>query len=271
MRALARKNFDDLTLGAIQHSLRVATRARLAPRRPDRERDVGDLASLSPRRGRGLLVVSGLAAESRIAAGPRIQTFSFGGASALLEEKLAAALRDGAAGVLSFGVAGGLAPGVAPGAVVLGETIICGGERIACDPGWLRSLTERLPGATRAPIFGADAAVARAPDKARLAANTGAAAVDMESHIAARWAARHGARFAAIRVIADPLAHSLPPAALVGMRADGTTDIYAVLRSLGATPRQLPALLQTALGAKRAFDGLKSCRRALGDDFGLFG
>jgi hopanoid-associated phosphorylase len=271
MRALARKNFDDLTSGAIERSLLATTPAPIPRSRADDEREVGDFARVSPRRGRGLLVVSGLAAESRIAAGPRTQTFSFGAASALLEESLAAALRDGAAGVLSFGVAGGLSRGLAPGAVVIGETIICGGERHSCDPGWLRSLSKKLPGATRAPIFGADAAVAGVADKARLAANTGAVAVDMESHIAARWAARHGARFAAIRVIADPLHHALPRAALVGMRADGTTDIYAVLRSLGASPRQLPALLRTALGAKRAMDGLKSCRRALGEDFGLFG
>jgi adenosylhomocysteine nucleosidase len=217
-----------------------------------------------------LLVVSGLAAESRIATGPRTQAFCSGGVGVRLEQALAAASCDGPAGVLSFGVAGGLAPGMASGALVLGEWIESGSERFSCDPGWLQHLADKLPTATRAPILGVDAPVAQASKKALLAASTGAAAVDTESHIAARWATRHGVPFAAIRVVLDPVELTLPPAALAGARADGEVDVFAVLRSLAASPRQLPALLRTALDAKRAFDGLRSCRRAIGDDFGFF-
>ncbi len=172
--------------------------------------------------------------------------------------------------MLSFGIAGGLSPGLAPGTIVLGERIVSADDHIACHPGWLETLARKLPTAARAAIFGAEAPVATARDKARLAARTGALVVDMESHIAARWAARHGMPFAAIRVVSDPGERSLPPAALVGMRADGTADILAVLRSLATTPRQLPSLLRTALEAKRALDGLKHCRRILGDDFCFF-
>ncbi len=216
-----------------------------------------------------LLVVSGLRAEARIAAGPRTLTFCSGGFAARLEAEIAAALQDGAAGVLSFGVAGGLAPGLAPGAIVLGNRIVSEGENFACDPGWLQTLAGRLPRAARGAIFGSDAPVAHAAQKAELAARTGALAVDMESHFAARWAARYGAPFVAIRVVADPVGRSLPSAALAGMRDDGTADMSAVIRSLAAEPAQLPLLMRTALDAKRAFDGLKACRRALGDDFGF--
>ncbi len=232
---------------------------------------MGNVAALGAKHARGrVLVVSGLAAEARIAAGLGTQTFSFGGFAARLEAELVAALREGAAGVLSFGIAGGLVPGLAPGAVVLADRILSADETHSCDPFWLQRLADKLPRATRAAIFGAEKAIAHAPEKARLAERTGAVAVDMESHIAARCAAKHNAPFAAIRVVADPVGRSLPPAALVGMGADGRADIFAVRRSLTAKPRQLPSLLRTALDAKRAFDVLKICRRALDEDFCLF-
>ena len=231
---------------------------------------MGDVAGGAPARPPRLIVVSGLKAEARIAAGPRTLTFCSGGFAARLESEIAAALNDGAAGVLSFGVAGGLAQGLAPGAIVLGNRIVAEGQSFACDPGWLRTLADLLPTAARGAIFGSNAAIAQLTKKAELAARTGALAVDMESHFAARWAACHGAPFAAIRAVADPAGRSLPPAALAGLRDDGTADLLAVLRSLAATPWQLPSLVRTALDARRAFDGLEACRRAAGDDFGFF-
>jgi len=50
---------------------------------------------------------------------------------------------------------------------------------------------------------------------------------------------RHGVPFAACRVIIDPAERTLPPAALVGMRADGRPDVFAVVRSLCQQPRQM--------------------------------
>jgi len=106
--------------------------------------------------------------------------------------------------------------------------------------------------------------------KASLGTETGAVAVDMESHVVARLAAQHGVPFAAVRIISDPVERSLPPAALVGMRSDGKADIPAVLRSLWRKPLQLPPLLQTAMDARLAFASLKQCRPSLGEDFGFY-
>ena len=214
-----------------------------------------------------LLIVSGLAAEAQIAASSRNATVCGGGDIARLEAGIIAALRDGVAGILSFGIAGGLAPDMPPGAVVLGLSVVSQGERHLCDPSWLKRLGQRLPAAASAVIFGADAPLADQWRKARLGRETGAVAVDMESHIGARLAARHGVPFAAVRIISDPVERSLPPAALVGMRADGKADIPAVLRSLWATPRQFRPLLRTALDARKAFASLRRCRPSLGDDF----
>jgi len=223
------------------------------------------LGDVAPR----LLVVCGLAAEARIAKGPRNWTLCAGDVTAAQEQALAAALSAGGAGVLSFGIAGGLARGLKPGDIVLANSVVSEDGRFVCDAGWLQRLGAKLPKATRAPLFGAASPVATTDDKLRLAARTGAVAVDMESQIAARWAARYGAPLAVLRIVADSVERTLPPAALVGMRPDGSTDIGAVLRSLAAAPGQLPALVRTALDTKRAFDELKRSRSALGDRFGF--
>jgi nucleoside phosphorylase len=57
--------------------------------------------------------------------------------------------------------------------------------------------------------------------KRALRAETGALAVDMESHVAARVAARRGLPFAVVRVISDSADEALPPAAQIGMKPDG--------------------------------------------------
>lgn len=218
-----------------------------------------------------VLVVCGLVAEARIAAGPGVLAVCGGGDKAGLEDTIRKAIGEGIAGVLSFGLAGGLAPRLVPGAVVLGQLVRSAAESLPCDPEWLGRLAQSLPLATCGVIAGVDRPAADASQKARLAAQTAALAVDMESHIAARLAARHGLPFAALRVILDAASRALPPAALVGMRPDGRADIAAVMRSLWAQPGQLPALARTALDAGRAFAGLRRCRGRLDGRMGFPG
>lgn len=217
--------------------------------------------------GPPVLAVTGLLAEARIAAGADVVTVAGGGDAARLALLLETALVRGARVVISFGIAGGLAPGLAPGSVLLGRAVHDGDRRTPASAAWVERLAEALPGARLADLAGVDAAVAGAADKAALHRRTGAAAVDMESHVAARLAARHGVPFVALRVVADPAERALPPAALVGLRSDGTTDIGAVLRSLGREPRQLAGLIRTGLDARAAFSALKASRRALGPLF----
>ena len=211
-----------------------------------------------------VLAVTGLLAEARIAGGAGVVTVAGGGDAARLALLLQAALARGARAVISFGIAGGLEAGLVPGTVLLARGIHEGDARRPTSEAWLARISEALPEARLADLVGVDAPVVGARDKAALHRRTGAAAVDMESHVAARLAALHGLPFAALRVVADPAERSLPPAALVGMRPDGTTDIGAVLRSLGREPRQLVGLVRTGLDARAAFAALKASRRALG-------
>ena len=93
---------------------------------------------------------------------------------------------------------------------------------------------------------------------------TGAVAVDNESHVAARIAAAHRIPFAACRAVIDPAHSVLPPAAVTGLRHDGTPDVLAVFRSVVRQPSQLPALARTALEARTAGAALRRGRRLLG-------
>ena len=104
------------------------------------------------------------------------------------------------------------------------------------------------------------------PDKTDLYERTGAWAVDMESHIAARAARRHNRPFAVLRVICDPGDRTLPPAALVAMKPDGSIDIQAILRSVLSRPEQILSLMYSDArfggGLSRA---TPRCRNFLGD------
>ena len=124
-------------------------------------------------------------------------------------------------------------------------------------------LAANLPDAQVGTIIGGNAIISSTAEKAALFAQTGAIAVDMESHIAARVAARHGLPFAILRTISDTADHALPPAALVGMKPDGGMALGAVLASLARDPRQLPALIRTGRDAGAAFAALRRALRTL--------
>lgn len=201
-----------------------------------------------------LIVACGLKREARIiGGGDRDVTVAIGGGvAARLERDLddQAAIFPGI--ILSCGIAGALAPSLAPGDVVIdGDAAVADRLRLA------------LPGATAGRIVGSDTIAATSARKHAIAGETGGVAVDMESHVAARVAARHDLPFGAIRVISDRLEDDLPPAALVGMKPDGGMALGAVLASLARSPGQLPALLRTGRQADAAFAGLKAAMAAV--------
>jgi adenosylhomocysteine nucleosidase len=170
--------------------------------------------------------------------------------------------------IISFGVAGGLAPGLAPGALLVARSIIADGERFDADPAWSLALAKVL-GAALVDFAGVDEPVAGSAGKQALHKRTGAHAVDMESHIAAKVAADRNLPFAALRVVADPAERHLPHAALVAMRLDGAIAFGALVRSLLADPGQIPQLIRTALDARAAFKTLLRSRNMLAVGFGL--
>ena len=200
-----------------------------------------------------ILIATGLRREARLMAGPGVTVIAGGGDAARLERALDA-LAGSASAILSSGLAGALDPTLKVGDIVIGNAAPLPRRE---EGGGVQQMLERsIPEARVGPIVGSDHALATAREKAALFAETGALAVDMESHIAARVAARHGLPFVALRVISDAADATLPPAALAGMRSDGGIAIGSILASLMRNPAQLPALIRTGRDAEKAFRGL---------------
>lgn len=215
-----------------------------------------------------VVAVTGLAFEARIAAGPDVFVVCSGN-GVRLKESLQKAVAAGCRGLISFGIAGGLCPTLRPGSWVVASAVIDEHIRHKTSALWSEMILKTHPEAVYAPIAGVAAPVARPDAKRALQAETGAVAVDMESHVVARFAAAHALPFAAFRVVADPSHRSVPDAALGVTLADGTADILAVLRSLARRPRQIPHLIGTALDTRRARAAMVASRRVLGAGFGF--
>lgn len=215
-----------------------------------------------------LVVVTGMAFEARIARAPGVEVV-YAARADRLERALTRALANGACGVMSFGTAGGLAPELSPGALIVADAIDGPMGRVATDAAWSERMAAALRAASPSVCFarGTLAAVA-APvvsqaQKEALHRKTSALAVDMESHIAASQAAAHGLPFIVCRVVVDPAWRTLPPAATVGLREDGTTALAPILRELALAPNQLPAMIRLAFDAKAARASLVAARAAL--------
>ncbi len=220
-----------------------------------------------------VLAVTGLAREARIARGDGVVAVTGGGDAARLRAALDAVAPDALSAVLSFGVAGGLDPALPAGTIVLATRVVAesGDTEIAkrmlmALMGRLQALADRVQ---LAPVVGVDEAVLTVAHKAAIHAASDAGAVDMESHIAALYAARHGLPFGVVRVICDPASRAVPAFAMNAVRADGTTDVAAAVRGLVRAPAALPSLLRLAVDAERGFRALRRCRRLLGLGLGL--
>ena len=130
---------------------------------------------------------------------------------------------------------------------------------------WAASHGRRL---VVAPMLTSPRLVARAANK-RAAAATRAAAVEMEAAPLARWAAEHAVPFRHLRVVLDPVASDLPPAARprMGEELHGERELGAgtggyVWRAVWR-PRTWPAVWRLLHQARRASRTMASLGAAL--------
>jgi adenosylhomocysteine nucleosidase len=182
---------------------------------------------------------------------------------------LAPAVGPDCAGIISFGIAAGLDPGLRSGTHIVASAVIGADGTLPTNERWARRLLDARPRAVHAPMLGVDAAVTEPGDKLQLFRQTGAAALDMESHVAAAVAASHGLPFAVLRVVADSAHQRVPLAALSGMRADGSLDALALLRALWRRPGDIAGLPNVARNTFVARAALARVRHGLGPGFGL--
>ena len=91
-----------------------------------------------------LIVITGLAAEARIAVANDVPMIVGAGRADRLAADLEAAIAGGSRRLLSFGVAGALAPGLQAGDLVVAHGVRDGARRLSCDPVWRAAMSERL-------------------------------------------------------------------------------------------------------------------------------
>ena len=172
-------------------------------------------------------------------------------------------------GVVSFGVAGGLDPSLKTGDVVVATEVMAGDTRFLADMALneemiasaaLKRSRMRRRRVVRGGLAGVERVVAASSCKAALHSETGAAAVDMESHIAAAYAASAGIPFAALRVISDPAHRALPELAQSAIKPNGDIDVRTIVRGVVRNPGTLGALVSTGIDFNRALRSLRNCR-----------
>lgn len=216
-----------------------------------------------------ILVVVGLAFEARIA-GTRKGATVYCHRGARAEAAMRQALNDPRCrGAISFGIAGGLDHNVASGTHLIASEIITPKGTIATDAKWSQRLLQSCHRSRPGRILGADRVIISPEEKRDLFEETGAVAVDTESHVTALMARERGLPFACLRIIADPAHRRVPQAALSGLHPDGRANPAGVLRSLMRRPHEVPALLSIARDTWRARRSLETALLAIGDDFGL--
>jgi adenosylhomocysteine nucleosidase len=216
---------------------------------------------------RPILIVTGLVQEARIAAGPGMAVICSSSDPQQLRALLSVFDPSTIRGVISFGVAGGLDPSLRSGDVVVATEVIEGDARwlagLALNEELFESVALGRRRVVRGSLAGAEAVVQGESCKAALHLETGAVAVDMESHIAAAYATEAGLPFAALRVISDPAGRALPELARAAIKPNGKIDLRKILGGVVRNPRTLRALVSTGIDFNRALRSLRGCRSFL--------
>ena len=232
----------------------------------------GDTAAhiATERDGLPILIVTGLKQEARIAAGPGLTVICSSSNPVQLREMMTSFDPATIRGIVSFGVAGGLNPTLKSGDIVIASRIVTAKRSWTTEASLTENL-EALPSHRRrrraivsGVLAGVEEVVTGQVGKAALRATTGADAVDMESHIAARYAEFNGLPFAAVRVISDPAHRALPELTMNAIKPNGNVDMWKVMRGIARNPRTIPHLISTGRDFNRALRSLRGCKGALG-------
>ena len=147
--------------------------------------------------------------------------------------------------LVSFGIAGALHPGLEVGTVIDATRVVDESGAVLWE-GKPLGVAPARPGT----ILGASRIIDHPAERARLHAETGADAVDLESAVLAR----SGRLAGCIRAISDTPARALGGLA-AGARPNGDTDYAGLLRAFLRAPRETA---RAASDARRALKSLEA-------------
>ncbi|MEK8092109.1 phosphorylase [Methylocystis sp. IM3] len=215
-----------------------------------------------------ILVLTGMKREAACVAGEGVVAICSGANVLKLRAELDLLQGRRFAAVVSFGLAGGLDHALRPGDLMIADTVVSGDDRHETHARLSDALAEgaaargckTISGA----IVGVDQPAMDRHAKTRLRERSQAAAVDMESHLAAEFARDRGIPFAVVRAISDPALRGLPSLAAKALTPEGDVCGKTVARELIRAPRQIGGLMMAGLDSRAAFGSLSRCGPLLG-------
>ncbi len=215
-----------------------------------------------------VLVLTGMKREAACVAGEGVVAICSGASVLRLRAELDRLQERRFSAIVSFGLAGGLDHALRPGDLVIADTVVSGDDRHKTHGRLSDALAEgaaargcrTIPGA----IVGVDQPAMDRHAKTRLRERARAAAVDMESHLAAEFARERRIPFAVVRAISDPAARGLPPLAAKALTPEGDVCGKTVARELIRAPHQIGGLVLAGLDSRAAFGSLSRCGPLLG-------
>lgn len=204
-----------------------------------------------------------LAAELAKSAGADIKVVCAGPGYRPARRAAEALMDDGADALLSFGIAGSLLEEARPGTLLLADQVIHWSDAINVDAAWMGRLREGIAGqkfpSRHGNLAHSDPPAATPSDKRFLHIQTRALGVDMESFGVAEIARDRGARFLALRTVADAHNRMVPVSAIEAMNNDGTVSAVRALTVLSLHPWEIGDMIRLGLNtaaAKRTLSDL---------------
>lgn len=214
-----------------------------------------------------LIVVVGISKEAELARGKNINVVISGADPSRLQQALKSLNPEKVRAIISYGVAGGLDPEYRPGDVIVPRAVVMGGKRWETDAFLSSQFAGQIVGQNivvhDGVLVGSNEVIMNPKAKKDIHDQTGAAAVDMESHIAAQYAEDVGVPFAVVRVISDPAERTLPSVTRNSIKPNGDIRIFRIIGKLLYHPWQLPDLIRAGKDSSLAFDILEKCRSLL--------
>lgn len=185
-------------------------------------------------------------------------------------EAARALLQAGATALISWGTAGGLDPKYRSGHLLVSQEIMTTtGEHFLTDQVWRTRVLQVLSGHVECSddnVVTSGQVLTSAADKRNLYAQSGAAAVDLESSAVAASARSAGVPFLALRSVADRAGMTLPGHVLEQVDPYGRPRPWALLQVLLRYPRELVSMVQLFMAFRAAQATLRQVSRQLGSN-----
>jgi adenosylhomocysteine nucleosidase len=170
--------------------------------------------------------------------------------------------------IISVGLCGGISPDAQVGQIFIADTLVTPNGNFEADVAWRKRLFQATKAFERHWWSSGQFNTANTPEqRADLFKSSGCWVIDDETYAVAQFAKNRKIPFQAIRSVSDGTDSNLPPAVISALNTDGSINIWNVIASLCSNPFQIPALVQTALEARKSLSTLKTTLGQIGPNF----